>query len=276
MNLTIVIPTHNRNHDVSNLLDSLLKQELSDLVIEVLVIGNLHDSHLEKIVQSYKHKSHFFIKYFFAGRIGVNSARNKGIEKAQSSKIYFLDDDVLIRNPTHLKTLCNFSNTNPEIAAIGGSYCLPQNVKTVDSVYHAICTSWLKEGNQKNGGHRFHLVGGNTLYIKDLLQDRLHFNEKITFGGSETELNLKLHMAGDKYLFDESLNIEHSTHLNATSLIKKAIRQGMGRCFHEMVVPETFWSADNHNPVLFLKPIPNNRFSTFMAKDKKMANPLQE
>lgn len=265
MNLTIVIPTHNRNHDVSNLLDSLLKQELSGLVIEVLVVGNLHDSHLEKTVRSFDKKSDFSIKYFFTGRIGVNSARNKGIEKAQSSKIYFLDDDVLVRNPTHLKILYNLSHLNPHIAAIGGSYYLPENVKIIDSVYHAICTSWLKEGNQKNESYRFHLVGGNTLYDKDLLQDRLHFNEQITFGGSETELNLKLHMAGDKYLFDESLNIEHSTQLNVTSLIKKAIRQGMGRCFHETVVPETFWSADSHNPVLFLKPIPNNRFSTFMT-----------
>lgn len=250
MNLTVVIPTHNRNHDVSNLLDSLLKQELSGLLIEVLVIGNLYDSALEKLVQSFQGKSSFPIKFFFAGRIGVNSARNIGITKAHSQKIYFLDDDVLIRNPQHLRTLYNLSNAHPDIAAIGGSYYLAENTKLIDTVYHAICTPWLKEGNQ----NRFHLVGGNTLYNKELLQDRLHFNEQITFGGSETELNLRLHLTHDKYLFNNALDIEHSTHLNTGGLIKKAIRQGMGRCFHEVIVPETFWSADTHNPALFLKP----------------------
>jgi glycosyltransferase involved in cell wall biosynthesis len=263
MNLTVVIPTHNRNHDVSHLLDSLLKQELSGLLIEVLVIGNLHDPHLEKLVQSFEKKSHFSIKYFFAGCIGVNSARNIGIEKAESLKIYFLDDDVLIRNPQHLSILYQLATAHPNIAAIGGSYNLPKNTRLIDTIYHAICTSWLKEGNHQDD--RFHLVGGNTLYNKELLQTRLHFNEQITFGGSETELNLKLHVAGDKYLFNESLDIEHSTHLNAISLIKKAIRQGMGRCFHEVIVPETFWSADNHNPALFLKPMPVTRLDIFMA-----------
>ena len=265
MNLTIVIPTHNRNQDVSHLLDSLLKQELSGLLIEVLVVGNLHDPYLEKLVKSFEKKAAFSIKYFFAARIGVNSARNKGIEKAESSKIYFLDDDVLIRNPQHLRNLYNLSNIHPKIAAIGGSYYLPEKAKLIDTVYHAICTSWLKEDSQKNGNNKFHLLGGNTLYNKELLQNRLHFNEKITFGGSETELNLKLHMAQDKYLFNKSLDIEHSTHLNALNLIKKAIRQGMGRCFHETIVPQTFWVADNHNPALFLNPIPKTKLAAHWA-----------
>lgn len=265
MNLTVVIPTHNRNQDVSHLLGSLVKQELSGLLIEVLVIGNLHDPLLEKIVQSFDKESPFPIKYHSAGRIGVNSARNKGIEKAKSSKIYFLDDDVLIRNPQHLNILYKLSNAHPDIAAIGGSYYLSENSKLIDTVYHAICTSWLKEGNQKNGNKRFHLVGGNTLYNKELLQQRLQFNEQITFGGSETELNLRLHKACDKYLFTESLDIEHATHLNVISLIRKAIRQGMGRCFHEAIVPENFWSADTHNPVLFLRPIPKTGSTAFMA-----------
>lgn len=254
MNLSIVIPTHNRNLDVSHLLDSLLKQELSGLQIEVLVVGNLHDPALEKLVSTFSIKSPFSIKYFFAGRIGVNSARNTGIQKALAQKIYFLDDDVLIRNPQHLTTLYSLSRCHPDVAAIGGSYFLSGNTNLIDTVYHAICTSWLKEGNQEDGKNRFHLVGGNTLYNKELLENRLVFNEQITFGGSETELNLKLHVAGDRYLFSESLDIEHSTHLNIYSLVKKAVRQGMGRCFHETVVPETFWSADTHNPALFLEP----------------------
>jgi glycosyltransferase involved in cell wall biosynthesis len=250
MNLTVVIPTHNRNHDVIHLLESLLKQELGALQIEVLVIGNLHDPALEKITHSFNKKSQFCIMYFSTGQIGVNKARNKGIEKAQALKIYFLDDDVLIRNPRHLSTIYNLSDANPKIAALGGSYYLPENTKLIDNVYHAICNSWLKEGNQEDGRNRFHLVGGNTLYNKQLLQERLQFNEQIIFGGSETELNLKLHVAGERYLLNESLDIEHSTHLNVTSLIKKAIRQGMGRCFHETIVAETFWSADAQFPAL--------------------------
>lgn len=251
MNLSVVIPTHNRHQDISRLLDSLIKQDVGQLQIEILVIANTHDSILESIISNHSDRSPFSVNYFFSGHNGVNWARNMGIEKAKSSKIYFLDDDVFLTQPKHLQNVFQLSLDHPQAAAIGGSYLLPSEAKLIDEVYFAICTAWLKEGNI-NENETYHLVGGNTLYNRDLLQERLRFNESIKFGGSETELNLKLQIAGDSFLFSNTIDVEHSTHLSTYDLMKKAIRQGMGRSFHEMIVPEDFWKVDVVSPKIFL------------------------
>lgn len=257
MNLSIVIPTHNRNRDVSNLIGTLLKQKLDHLQIEVLVIGNLLDHSLKSLVHSFNAESPFPINYHYVGKIGVNAARNLGLQKASASKVYFLDDDVLINNPDHLGHIFQLSIDNPLIAAIGGSYDLGTQAGLLDEVYHSICTSWINEGKQSEESMH-HLVGGNTLYNKDVLQEHLLFNEAITFGGSETELNIKLHIKGFKFLFDPTLNIEHSTHLTLQDLSRKALRQGMGRSFHEELVPATFWKTEVHSPKNFLNDLEKN------------------
>lgn len=252
MNLTLVIPTHKRNRELAVLLNSLFAQSTDDLLIELVIVSNLPDPQLVVQLKDLEKQSKFSIRYFCVGKVGVNSARNLGLSNARSQKIYFLDDDVVLKNPEHLKLLLELAVSNPGIAAIGGSYNLPAVVSLIDEVYHTICTSWLKAGTG-NSKKMIYLVGGNTLYNRELLGEQLKFNEQITFGGAETELNLRLHVAGYHFLFQDSLNLEHATHLNAFSLIKKAIRQGMGRSFHEQIVPKNFWTVDTTNPHFFLE-----------------------
>jgi hypothetical protein len=61
----------------------------------------------------------------------------------------------------------------------------------------------MSQGNKING-EAINFIGGNTLYNKKILSHLLLFNEYITFGGAETELNLKLFQAGmPMMLFEE-------------------------------------------------------------------------
>ncbi len=264
MNLTLVIPTHNRHSDVAQLMNSIKAQVLDSLQIEVIVVSNLIDPELKAWLQNFQKSLSFPIQYFEAGKTGVNTARNLGLLKARSSKVYFLDDDVFLSNPHHLQTIFNMAQHNSWAAAIGGGYYLPGQVGLIDEVYHAICTSWLKEGFQ-NSGEMLYLVGGNTLYNLEVIQGDLKFNEQITFGGSETELNLRLHVQGNKFLFSDSLNLKHSTHLNIWTLSKKALRQGIGRSFHENVVLPTFWKVDTNDTKKFLTNKSNQKLNYFLA-----------
>jgi len=246
MDLSVIIPTHNRNDQLVLLLDSLMKQDLQGLQIEVIVAGNIYDSKLKSYIDSLEN-SNIQFSYHSSGKIGVNTARNLGLRVSQSQKIYFLDDDVLLENPTHLKLVFDLATTHSEIAAIGGSYHLPEKARIIDEVYHAICTSWQSDAES------VHLVGGNTIYNKEVLKEYLKFNEDIIFGGSETEMNLRLHTLGFKFLFNKSLNIKHSTHLNLFDLSTKAIRQGMGRHRHEGLVAKSYWQSGQSDPKAFFK-----------------------
>lgn len=252
MDLSVIIPTHNRNDDLVSLFDSLMKQDLADLKVEVIVVGNLHDTKLKNCIERLDNRQ---FSYHSAGKVGVNIARNLGLKVSQSQKVYFLDDDVLLKNPGHLKLVYDLAVSNPLIAAFGGSYLLPANVRIIDKVYHAICTSWL------NDDQTVHLVGGNSFYNKEILKDHLKFNEEIVFGGSETELNLRLHASGFKFLFFKSLDVEHSTHLSLFGLITKSIRQGMGRYRHEELVSNGFWKSSKTNPKLFLEESSQSRLA---------------
>jgi glycosyltransferase involved in cell wall biosynthesis len=264
MNLTLVIPTHNRNRELATLLNSLFAQSIDDLLIELIIVSNLPEPQLEHRIKDLEKQSKYSMRYFCTGKVGVNLARNLGLSKARSQKIYFLDDDVVLTNSEHLKLALALAEKNPEFAAIGGSYNLPRELDLIDEVYHTICTSWLKE-RADDSKKMVYLLGGNTLYNRELLADQLKFNEQITFGGAETELNLRLHMAGHHLLFHDSLNLEHATHLNSFSLIKKAIRQGMGRSFHEQIVPKNFWTVDTTNPHVFLEKLVDQKIMYFFA-----------
>lgn len=244
MDLSVIIPTHNRNDDLALLLNSIMRQNLGGLKVEFIIAGNLHDPKLQDYIE--KLGTHQF-SYHSSGKIGVNIARNLGLKVSQSQNIYFLDDDVKLKNPGHLKLVYDLALSHPEIAAFGGSYLLASNASIIDKTYHAICTSWL------NDDQTVHLLGGNTFYNKKILRDQLIFNEDIIFGGSETEMNLRLHTAGFKFLFFKSIDVDHHTHLSLFGLIKKSIRQGMGRYRHEGLVSKDFWKSSKTNPEMFLE-----------------------
>lgn len=246
MDLSVIIPTHRRNDQLVLLMASLMKQDLAGIKVEVIVAGNIHDSILQQYIENLD-KDQISFSYYSSNKIGVNIARNLGVRISQSELIYFLDDDVLLKNPGHLKLIHELAIGNPEVSAIGGSYHLPAHSKIIDEVYHAICTSWMSDPEV------VHLVGGNSLYNKKLLRDHLNFNEEIIFGGSETELNLRLSAKGFKFLFFNSLNIEHSTHLSLIDLVTKALRQGMGRHRHEALVSSTYWKSGQNGPKTSLK-----------------------
>ena len=242
MNLTLVIPTHNRHRDLALLVESIFRQNPGKLQIEIIIVSNLKDNYLKAWVADLEKRSPFPIQYLEAEVIGVNSARNLGIKNARSEKIYFLDDDVLLTNLNQLINIFEMAEKNPTIAAIGGAYTIPAKSSLIDQIYHNICLSWLNNENYLN----INLVGGNTLYNARVLKDQLYFNEGIIFGGTETELNLRLIKDSHKFIFTENLNVMHSTHLSLFSLIKKSIRQGMGRSFHEKIIAPSHWKVDTN------------------------------
>lgn len=256
MDLSLVIPTHNRHQCLLLLLDSIKRQELGATVIEVIVVSNLKDQVLEEKI----HSKYPGVRLFHTGVIGVNTARNLGLKKAMAKRVYFLDDDVLLNNPLHLKNMLTVADENPATAAIGGNYRLDPKAKIVDQVYHGICTSWIKKKS-----HSVYLLGGNTLYQTQNFKGHYSFNESITFGGSETELNLRLYNDGHSFYFSDKLTIDHHTDLSGFSLISKAIRQGMGRSLHESIVPKSFWEVDTNDSEDILEKFKVNRLNYFLA-----------
>lgn len=239
MDISLIIPTHRRLNGVMNLLSSISRQELGPLKIEVVVVSNLHDEDLQSAITQLPSQK-FPITYFSSGRIGVNQARNVGIDHSKSDLVLFLDDDVSLGESDFLQKCHSYALKHPEAAAIGGRYILPSKVNNCDEAYFNISDSWLSHGKSDDNS-AIHLVGGNTLYNKKVLGHRLRFNENITFGGAETELNLKIFQANFPIKLFDDIGLIHATNLTPRKMLKKAFYQGMGRAYHELVVHPQIW-----------------------------------
>lgn len=91
MKVSVIIPTYNRAHFVSEAIDSVLNQTFNDF--ELMVVDNYSADNTEAVVSSYNDKRIRYFKNQNNGFVSIN--RNYGIEKSQGEYIAFLDDDDL-------------------------------------------------------------------------------------------------------------------------------------------------------------------------------------
>lgn len=94
--VSIIIPTYNREHLITETLDSVLGQIYKNWECIIVDDGSSDDSKLivEKYIQS-DTRIQFFQRPA-AKRKGASSCRNYGLEKAKGELIQFLDDDDLL------------------------------------------------------------------------------------------------------------------------------------------------------------------------------------
>ncbi|MDX6153991.1 glycosyltransferase family A protein [Marinococcus sp. PL1-022] len=91
MEVSVVIPTHNRANTVVKAVNSVLKQTYKDFSIIVVSDGSSDDTELVmKKIEEEENKVNFFS---YEVPKGGNYARNLGIEFSESEYIAFLDDD---------------------------------------------------------------------------------------------------------------------------------------------------------------------------------------
>lgn len=218
--ISVVIPTLRRPLLVRDLLGSLERQ-ICRAPFEVIVVSNLPERGLRKTVESFGRN----FRYFETGRLGVNIARNKGLDKARGSLILLLDDDCYLQSRDFLQRHLDLHESHPDAVAIGGRFALKAGARRLETAYHWILDHSLTSACLDDGKTLF-LSGGNCSFKKKLVGRLLHFNETRVFGRSEAELFSRLTREGYVLrLFDE-LTVEHRLSLRRSDLIKRAYLQG--------------------------------------------------
>ena len=85
---SVIVPLYNKENFVENTLKSVLNQNFTDF--EVIIVN---DGSIDKSEEKVKGFNDDRIKYFYQENQGASSARNFGIEKANSNYITFIDAD---------------------------------------------------------------------------------------------------------------------------------------------------------------------------------------
>lgn len=92
--VSIIMPAYNAEKTIQRAIDSVLNQE-TDETYELIIINDHSIDQTEKICKENEQRNPDKIKYYenLKEKKGVSSARNLGIEKANSEYIMFLDND---------------------------------------------------------------------------------------------------------------------------------------------------------------------------------------
>ncbi len=109
--ISIIIPTYNTQKYISETIQSVIDQTLSDW--ELIIIDDGSTDNTVQIVEEFK-KRDTRIKYYYQENAGVSAARNKGIELSKGEFIAFLDaDDIWL--PKNLEKKIESIENNVEV-----------------------------------------------------------------------------------------------------------------------------------------------------------------
>jgi glycosyltransferase involved in cell wall biosynthesis len=116
--VSVVVPTYNRQDLLSKTLDTLLRQDCRSVRYEVIVVDNNSSDGTRAVAEAFTRQSPD-VRYLFEPRQGVSHARNTGIDAAQAPIVAFIDDDVEA-SPNWITRITEVLGDHPEIACVGG------------------------------------------------------------------------------------------------------------------------------------------------------------
>ncbi|MAG37883.1 hypothetical protein CMI45_00650 [Candidatus Pacearchaeota archaeon] len=124
--LSIIIPTHNEESDISSCLQSLEKQSFSDFEVIVVDDGSTDDT--LKIVKN--HKGKLKIKIIKGQHKGPGFSRNLGAKSAKGEILIFIDADMTFHKD-YLKNLTSPIIKNKKIIGTCHDYELVENISNI-------------------------------------------------------------------------------------------------------------------------------------------------
>ena len=97
MTITVVIPTYNRNEQLSRVVDNLLVSDTTGVEsIEIIVVDDGSPSPAKEVVNSRSVKEPFQLRYVRQENAGPAEARNNGFKHSSNELVLFIDDDILV------------------------------------------------------------------------------------------------------------------------------------------------------------------------------------
>ena len=258
--VSVVIPTTGNSPHLRGLLERLQRQQFhSDRyrqrdLFEVLLIANIPRQDLRNLIASMGRTPLGKFEYLETGKMGVNLARNKGLERANGETILFLDDDaileeLLVESEYFLEAHYEKHQEHPEALAIGGPYRLVGPTSRWDIAYQHIAAQWIRRHRRAHNRVE-QLLGGNISFKLDHLRALSErFDEAIPYGGAETGICQRLVEKKELLMYFDDLVLGHAPGMTRMSLMRKAYLQGAGAAWrHAQIGDARFIGPDTLRP----------------------------
>jgi len=120
MNVSVIIPTHNRATTLTHAIRSAAALDYSPDCYEIIVVDNASTDGTPKVVQDVRrHLNGRSLRYVLEKQLGLHNARHAGARAAEGEILIFTDDDATF-DPGWLRAYATGFVEHPEMAAAGG------------------------------------------------------------------------------------------------------------------------------------------------------------
>ena len=253
LNISIVIPTWNREKLVEELLASLSKARKAYKYgdTEVIVIDSSKGDARASIEKSCAHHDAVYLE----GDNSVRKKRNKGIYSAKYEIVYFIDSDVTVCEDiinVHARTF--LEDDDPKL---GGSFGLTEFVGKKSFWWKILeHTTYLDSfAFAKRFPYQSWTIGNNVAFRKDVLIEIGAFKEDLPFrlGGDDLEMTYRVTKRGYKIKSAPDAVTYHSreTWNNAAAIHNRTKRWGSMEYHIRTMHPELFVNCIPKSDVMF-------------------------
>jgi MoaA/NifB/PqqE/SkfB family radical SAM enzyme/GT2 family glycosyltransferase len=224
MDISIIVPTCNRNEKLAQCLESLFKQNYPPDRFEIIVVidGKCIGTEelLEKISSEYKN-----LRYVVQQKRGPAAARNLGVDLARGEIVGFTDDDCIL-DKAWIKNMVDFHRLDKDITAVGG-----MTEAGKDNI-NALVSQFLANGAIKsivNNQEEIIFLPTCNVSFKRSLLEKEKFDERFCLpAGEDLEYFWRLFNKGHRFLYKEEVKVLHNRQSRLHSFLKQAYMYGRG------------------------------------------------
>lgn len=178
---------------------------------------------VEQILKSFNFQVKIFSCFY---KNSLQELRNKMLSQLKIPLVFFIDEDVILENKNHLKTLLHLHAVNPEVSVLGGGYLSKEGCSFWGRTYNWISRLWMRE----NPGFA---PAGNLSVKTNLLNSKCRFKSPLSegFGGEEIYFFNQIQKSGGKYLCKRELDTVHKAQHTFRVFLKRAFVHGQSQSF---------------------------------------------
>jgi GT2 family glycosyltransferase len=240
LNISIIIAVYQRNDELKELLDSLVKQ--TDTDFDVLIVDDGSPTPLEFMVKEYKNQ--LKVNYFFKENSGPAKSRNYGMKRAEGNYFIFLDSDTIAPS-TYIETVRKELEST-YVDAFGGPDAADESFTDLQKAISFSMTSILTTGGIRGGKKhlgKFQPRSFNMGISKEAFEATGGFgNLRI---GEDPDLSMTLWEKGFQTRLFPSAKVYHKRRTSISKFAKQVKEFGIARPIlnqrHPKYVKPTFW-----------------------------------
>lgn len=237
MDISIIITCFNEEDNICECLNSLVHQDYTHGVFEIIVADGSSIDNTQDIVKDYAEK-YSNIRLAIEIKKGTAAGRNAGVKAAKYEFIAFIDADCEAPKDwlsILASSYCDIHLKDSSVVAVGGTNVPPENADSFLQAIGVSLDSFMGSFNSAQGRifrepvYVSSLANLNVLYKKDAIMEAGCFDESLLSEAEDADMNYRLRATGYKFLFVPESYVWHKMRPTPLTWLRNMFRYGKGR-----------------------------------------------